>query len=127
MRGMQGLLGGSAARANAAASIPRAAGSAALVPARRHASEELPTASPDTAWLVVTVRDTGCGIKEEDVARLFQPFQQTRQGMVFTGASSGLGLFISRGIVRQMGGDLEVHSRIGEGSAFRLQVPLKVR
>lgn len=78
------------------------------------------------ASLVVTVKDTGCGIKPEDIPRLFQPFQQTRQGLAFTGASSGLGLFISRGIVRQMGGDMEVDSENGVGSEFRFVVPVTV-
>jgi signal transduction histidine kinase/FixJ family two-component response regulator len=69
------------------------------------------------------VRDTGVGIRPEDLGRLFQPFSQVGtpdpQG-------TGLGLAISRQLCRRMGGDLTVESRPGEGSAFTATVLLRV-
>jgi PAS domain S-box-containing protein len=69
------------------------------------------------------VRDTGVGIAPEERDRIFQPFEQVgdperRQG------GTGLGLSISRELVRQMGGDIQVDSRVGEGSCFWFELTL---
>lgn len=69
--------------------------------------------------ICVTVADTGCGIAADDIEELFRPYKQARHGVAYTGSSSGLGLYISRGIARQMGGDLTVTSEgAGKGSKF---------
>jgi len=65
---------------------------------------------------VFSLRDTGIGILPEDMARLFQPFEQAMEGRSRGG--TGLGLLISREYVRLMGGDLSVTSTLGEGSCF---------
>ncbi len=74
--------------------------------------------------LVVSVRDTGTGIGAADLERLFRPFAQTRVGIEAHGGT-GLGLALSRELARLMGGDLAAESRPGEGSTFRLDLPLE--
>ena len=69
-----------------------------------------------------SVTDTGCGISQDDIKQLFMPYKQTRHGVEYTGSSSGLGLYISRGIARQMGGDLVASSEgEGKGSVFTFE------
>ena len=79
----------------------------------------------DVRSLQVEVEDTGPGIGEEEMGHLFQRFEQAQAGRD-AGGGAGLGLRISRDFLRIMGGDLEVHSRKGQGSLFRFQVPLQI-
>ncbi|MDD2760323.1 MAG: PAS domain S-box protein, partial [Methylomonas sp.] len=69
------------------------------------------------------VCDTGCGIAQEDLSRIFQPFYQTEQG-VARGEGTGLGLAISREFVRLMGGRIDATSEPGLGSTFAFSIPL---
>jgi signal transduction histidine kinase/ligand-binding sensor domain-containing protein/CheY-like chemotaxis protein len=69
------------------------------------------------------IEDTGCGIDPADVDRLFTAFSQTGAGRAAQ-EGTGLGLAISREIVRMMGGDISVSSRVGEGSTFAFDVLL---
>jgi signal transduction histidine kinase/ligand-binding sensor domain-containing protein/DNA-binding response OmpR family regulator len=69
------------------------------------------------------VADTGPGIAEEELQRLFKPFSQTDAGRSAK-EGTGLGLAISRRIVQLMGGDIAVKSRLGEGTTFSFDVPL---
>lgn len=74
------------------------------------------------AKMVITVKDTGMGMSEEQVAQLFQPFNRLgREKQVPDGA--GVGLAISRHLASLMGGELEASSREGEGAAFTLSLP----
>ena len=74
--------------------------------------------------LHLSVEDTGCGIGEEELPTLFQPFVQARSArMVAEG--TGLGLAISREYVQLMGGTLSVSSRLDQGSTFELSLPAK--
>ncbi len=73
--------------------------------------------------LVVEVEDSGPGIAAEELPRLFQRFEQTRTGRE-TRTGTGLGLVISQGFARLMGGDITVESRLGAGSVFRLSLPV---
>jgi len=66
----------------------------------------------------VTVADTGVGISAENMGQIFNPFFTTR------GDGTGLGLSVSYGIVRDHGGDISVESRVGEGTSFRVTLPL---
>ncbi len=68
------------------------------------------------------VRDTGPGISEADLKRLFEQFFQADTNLRAEG--TGLGLHISRALVRLMGGDLTAESRLGVGSTFSFQVAL---
>ncbi|HEY4612404.1 MAG TPA: PAS domain S-box protein [Bacteroidota bacterium] len=71
--------------------------------------------------LEVEIRDSGVGISQEDREKIFDPFFTTKE----TGKGSGLGLWVSYGIVQNFGGDIYVESKPGAGSIFRVQVPLK--
>jgi signal transduction histidine kinase len=66
----------------------------------------------------VRVGDTGHGIPEELLERIFEPFFTTKSGR-----GSGLGLMVCRGIVQDHGGTIDVKSRVGEGTEFRLEFP----
>lgn len=76
--------------------------------------------------IVVTVRDTGMGIKDEDMNKLFDSFgrlEETRNRKI---EGTGLGLNISNSYVHMMGGRIEVSSKYGEGSTFTIYIPLTV-
>jgi PAS domain S-box-containing protein len=70
-------------------------------------------------WAAISVADTGYGIPEKDIRRIFEPFYTTRKD------GSGLGLFVSYGIVQRHDGDITVESKVGEGSRFTVKLPAK--
>lgn len=80
-------------------------------------------ASADRWLLQIEVIDTGPGISAEEQARLFKPFQQGIAGERM-GSGTGLGLSISRRLAALMGGTLDLRSAPGQGSCFRLELPL---
>ena len=67
----------------------------------------------------IDVRDTGTGIGEEAVARIFEPFFSTKMEK-----GTGLGLWVSHGIVQAHGGTLKVRSRAGQGTTFTITLPI---
>lgn len=69
----------------------------------------------DGVW--VSVADTGGGIPQEQIARIFEPFYTTKK------KGTGLGLMIVQRIVRAHGGKIEVESRVGRGTTFRIWLP----
>ena len=71
------------------------------------------------AWFEVA--DDGCGIAPEVLPRIFDPFFTTRD----IGQGTGLGLALSYGIVQQHGGRIDVQSAPGQGSTFRVTLPLR--
>lgn len=78
----------------------------------------------DDANVRIVVRDTGRGIPEEHLARIFDPFVQIdRERTPKSQQGVGLGLSISRDLARAMGGTLTAASSVGEGSAFTLTLP----
>jgi PAS domain S-box-containing protein len=66
--------------------------------------------------VTISVEDTGCGIRSEDIDKIFDAFEQSESGQQHGG--TGLGMPISRSFAQSMGGDLTVTSDIGEGSCF---------
>lgn len=81
------------------------------------------TAASDA--LVVTVRDTGIGMTPEQRARLFEPFVQVHPSAERRRQGSGLGLALTRRLVQQFGGAIEVRSEPGRGSEFSVRLPLR--
>jgi CheY-like chemotaxis protein len=80
-------------------------------------------ASWHLATLVLEVRDTGPGIAPEAVARIFEPYEQADATIAHRFGGTGLGLAITRELVELMGGRIEVESKLGLGSTFRVRVP----
>jgi signal transduction histidine kinase/CheY-like chemotaxis protein len=72
-----------------------------------------------------TVTDTGIGIAEQVLDRLFSRFEQADAGTSRRYGGTGLGLEISRNLARMMGGDIVAESRVGQGSRFWLDLPLQ--
>lgn len=79
----------------------------------------------DQVRLLIEVVDTGPGIPEEALPRLFTPFDQLNASVVRQHGGSGLGLAISRELARLMGGDLVAANARGQGACFRLSVLLE--
>ena len=73
--------------------------------------------------LLVSVADTGIGIRPEELPKLFQPFQQLDMGLTRRYEGTGLGLSIARKLTEKMGGTVNVESRWGEGSTFTVRIP----
>ncbi|MBR1673196.1 MAG: hypothetical protein IJ702_09745, partial [Fretibacterium sp.] len=76
----------------------------------------------DAAILSFSVTDTGIGIKEEDMSRLFSPFERLDEGRNHSVEGTGLGMAITTQILSKMGSKLEVQSVYGEGSTFSFKV-----
>ncbi|GAA2138601.1 hypothetical protein GCM10009844_06720 [Nocardioides koreensis] len=72
----------------------------------------------------LSVGDTGIGIPEDDQAHLFERFRRVRHARSRTHEGSGIGLALVAEIAHLHGGDIDVDSRLGEGSTFRVRVPL---
>jgi PAS domain S-box-containing protein len=75
----------------------------------------------------ISVSDTGIGIKQEDIDRLFKEFEQLDSGVSRKYGGTGLGLAISKKLVELHGGKIEVKSKYGEGSTFDFFIPLMTK
>ena len=83
----------------------------------------LPQWQPGQSAVSVEVTDTGIGIPQEALPRLFQPFMQAESSTTRKYGGTGLGLAISRQIVTALGGELAVHSVPGKGTTFTVTIP----
>jgi two-component system NtrC family sensor kinase len=72
-------------------------------------------------FVQISFSDTGCGIAGENLSKIFDPFFTTKR----SGKGTGLGLSVSYGIIQRHKGFLEVKSKLGEGSTFRIKLPLE--
>jgi two-component system NtrC family sensor kinase len=90
-----------------------------------HAIEERGTITvrtgSDAEKVWVEVRDTGSGISKDHLPRIFEPFYTTKP----VGKGTGLGLSLSYGIVQRHRGSIEVTSEVGQGSCFKVTLPIK--
>jgi two-component system, NtrC family, sensor kinase len=77
--------------------------------------------APAVPMIEISVIDTGCGIPEKNLKRIFDPFFTSKE----VGKGTGLGLSVSHGIVKAHGGAIKVESTVGKGSTFRVYLPLE--
>jgi signal transduction histidine kinase len=69
----------------------------------------------------VVIRDTGKGIAEQDLSRIFDPFFSTKD----VGQGTGLGLFITHDIIVRHDGSIQVKSKPGKGTTFIVRIPME--
>jgi signal transduction histidine kinase len=74
----------------------------------------------EETWAWVEISDTGKGIPPENLNRIFEPFFTTKP----VGIGTGLGLSVSYGIIKKHGGRIDVRSEVGQGTSFRVWLPL---
>lgn len=80
----------------------------------------------DVSILMISVQDTGKGIKQESINRLFSKFDRLDVERNTTIEGTGLGLAITKNLVEMMGGKINVQSTYGKGSLFMVQIPQKI-
>ncbi len=91
---------------------------------RSRRAQKAPSAEPGAQpvpMVELSIIDTGCGIPEKNLKRIFDPFFTSKE----VGKGTGLGLSVSHGIVSAHGGMIEVESKVGEGTTFRIFLPLE--
>jgi len=74
--------------------------------------------TPDGRWVTISFTDTGVGLSPEEQANIFEPFYTTKS------KGTGLGLSVSYGIIERHGGNIEVQSKLGQGSRFIVKLPV---
>lgn len=74
----------------------------------------------DEEWVRIRIADNGCGIEEENLTKVFEPFFSTKK----VGEGTGMGLWVSYGIVKSFRGDITVQSKTGEGTCFTVLLPM---
>lgn len=76
--------------------------------------------------LFISVKDSGRGIKQEDMSKLFTKFQRVEEDRNTTIEGTGLGLAITKQLVDMMNGNIVVNSRYGEGSEFKVAIDQRI-
>src|SRR5687768_11167959 len=79
-----------------------------------------------TDWIMFRVSDTGIGLSPDQILRLFQSFTQADASTTRKFGGTGLGLALTRRFCQMMGGDVAVHSVLGEGSIFTIKLPATI-
>ena len=91
---------------------------------KRHRHHRRAAAADDGRdWITIAVADTGIGMTEEQMGKLFQEFSQASSTTASKYGGTGLGLVISRRFCQMMGGDITVESEPGRGSTFTIRLP----
>jgi len=75
-------------------------------------------------FLKIQISDTGCGIDENELSKIFGMFEQASQGTRSVHGGTGLGLWICKQLCQKMNGDITVYSKHGQGSSFVLYIPV---
>ncbi len=88
---------------------------------------ECPSQIHGMACYEFVCEDTGVGMDEEFIKTIFDPFTRSRQSVQENIEGTGLGMSITRNIVQMMDGDIQVASRLGEGSTFTVRLHLRLR
>lgn len=91
-----------------------------LVQSRLQARNPARPGGESSNMVEIAISDTGCGIPEANLQRIFDPFFTSKE----VGKGTGLGLSVSYGIIKAHGGGIKVESVVGEGSTFRIQLPV---
>lgn len=86
----------------------------------------MPHSTPGTELLIFRVEDTGCGIAEENLEKIFEDFKQVDSRRNREVEGTGLGLSITKHLVTLMKGTIEVESVYGQGTAFTVKIPQKI-
>lgn len=81
--------------------------------------------APEQELLAISVQDTGCGIEDERISALFEPFAQADRSTTRRFGGTGLGLSISKELAEQLGGEIQVSSAVGIGSVFTVTLATK--
>lgn len=79
---------------------------------------DIKTVLLDTNHMEISIKDNGPGIPKDKLKRIFEPFYTTKK------KGTGLGLYISYGIIKKLGGDIQVESEVGKGTIFKLKIPV---
>ncbi len=82
-------------------------------------------ADADEHTAYIRVSDTGCGLDEESLTRIFEPFFSTKSSAGSGKLSRGLGLAVTHGILKVLRGTIYVHSAVGAGTEFEVRLPLE--
>ena len=81
---------------------------------------------PDGAWTRLEVRDSGIGIKNEDIWKLFDKFSRTEEAKRHDPNGMGIGIYFAKRVIRDHGGNVGAFSEgVGRGSTFWLELPMK--
>lgn len=89
-------------------------------------ASEGPIAPNGAAMFEFSVKDTGCGMSEEFISRIFMPFERDNEGGAHDAEGTGLGMTITKNLVNLLGGSIDVTSKLGVGSEFVITLPLKL-
>jgi signal transduction histidine kinase len=79
----------------------------------------------DGDFIEISIADSGIGIRQEDMGKLFKPFFQLESAYTKTYEGTGLGLAITKKLVEFLGGTIRAESDFGKGSKFTTMLPLK--
>ncbi|EDM72837.1 periplasmic sensor hybrid histidine kinase [Roseobacter sp. AzwK-3b] len=80
----------------------------------------------DRKWLKVTISDTGIGIDETQLERIFMPFEQVESSFTRSYRGMGIGLSVAQAIATKFGGHITCASKVHEGTRFEIWTPIEL-